>query len=413
MVVRLEIDAHGGVSDPYFCAAAIRSHARLDYGGVAAALAGDLRGPRARYRDWLPALRQMAELSARLRRVRTNRGALDFDLPEAKVLLDEDDPTRVRDVVQARADPDLKGAYQLVEDFMLAANEAVARHFRERELDTMWRVHDVPSDERLGELAELADAYGLRFDAEEGKTPKKLRDFLRSLEGRPPTLRRALNFLTLRTLKQATYDVVNVGHFGLAARDYLHFTSPIRRYPDLIVHRLLKHALHSDGLPAGGPPPTPPGRPLLAAMAAEASASERRAMEAERDVVDLYRAFLMRDRIGDELDGTIAGVAGFGFFVQVESPFIEGLVRVDRLGDDFYELDERTLRLVGRRSGRAFALGDEVRVRVEDVSVQRRKIDLGLAAHVESLAGRAAEHKQARQRRGKARPSDGRKKKRR
>src|SRR5581483_11162562 len=329
MVVRLEIDEHGGVSDEYFCAAVIRSRARLDYAGVAAALGGDLRGPRARYQEFLPLLVEMQALSKRLRALRSKRGALDFELPEAKVVLDEDDPTRVRDVVQSRANPEVKGAYQLVEDFMLAANEAVARQFRERKLDTLWRVHDVPADERLLQFSEIASAFGLAFDPEDGRDPRRVRDFLEKLHGKP--MERALSFLLLRTLKQAVYDVVNVGHFGLGARDYLHFTSPIRRYPDLIVHRLLKHALHSDGLPAGGPPPPPPDRPQLAAMAAESSSHERRAMEAEREVVDMYRAHLMRDRVGEEYDGTIAGVAGFGLFVQIEAPFVEGLVKADTL----------------------------------------------------------------------------------
>jgi ribonuclease R len=215
---------------------------------------------------------------------------------------------------------------------------------------------------------------------------------------------RALNFLTLRALKQAVYDVVNLGHFGLAAPDYVHFTSPIRRYPDLIVHRLLKHALHADGLPAGGPPPRPPERPLLAAMAAESSSNERRAMEAEREVVDLYRAFLMREHVGDEYDGTVSGVAGFGLFVQIESPFVEGLVRSEKLGEDSYELDQRSMRMVGRRSGRAFALGDEVRVRIENVSVQRRKIDLALIEHRETP-------ELPRPKRGKRKESDGERRK--
>jgi len=380
MVVRLEVDEQGGVSDPYFCAAVIRSQARLDYAGVAAALAGDFRGARARYREFLPKLEEMREVAGRLRKLRAQRGSLDFDLPEAKVVLDEDDPTRVRDVVQSRADPQVKGAYQLVEDFMLAANEAVARHFRERELDTLWRVHDVPKEERLHEFSEIAKAFGLEFDAEDGRDPRKLRDFLETLQGRP--MERALNFMLLRTLKQAVYDVVNVGHFGLGAKDYLHFTSPIRRYPDLIVHRLLKASLKKDGLAAGGTPPPVPARPDLQAMAAESSSNERRAMEAEREVVDMYRAFLMRDRVGEEYDGTIAGVMGFGFFVQVESPFIEGLVKVDTLNDDHYTLDDQTQRLVGQRSGRAFSLGDKVRVRIENVSVQRRKIDMVLEEHV-------------------------------
>jgi ribonuclease R len=379
MVARMEVGPKGHVSDPYFCAAVIRSRARLDYPGVAAALAGDLRGPRARYREFLPALKQMAEVSARLRHVRSERGSLDFDLPEAKVVLDDDDPKRVRDVVKSRANPEVKGAYQLIEDFMLAANEAVARHFRGRRLDTMWRVHDIPSDERLEQFAEIAHAFGLSFDPEDGRTPRKLRDFLETLRGKPQEP--ALNFLLLRALKQAVYDVINVGHFGLAAPDYVHFTSPIRRYPDLIVHRLLKHALKGDGLPAGGPPPSLLSRETIQEMAGEASRCERRAMEAEREVVDLYRAVLMRDRVGDEFEGRIAGVASFGFFVQIDVPFVEGLVKVSTLGGDAYNFDENAMRLVGARSGRAFSLGDTVKVRIENVSVSRRKIDLVVVDH--------------------------------
>ncbi len=384
MVVRLEVDAKGGISDPYFCAAIIRSKARMDYGGVAAALAGDLRGPRARYAEWIPYLQQMKELAGRLRVLRSERGALDFELPEAKVVLDEDDPKRVRDVVQSRADQQVKGAYQIVEDFMLAANEAVARHFRDRELDTLWRVHDIPSDERLETLSQLAQAYGIHFDAEEGRSPKKLRDFLAKLDSHAPGVKRALNFLTLRALRQAIYDVVNVGHFGSGGQSDYHqknFTSPIRRYPDLIVHRLLKHSLHADGLPAGGPPPQPPTREELTQMAVTSSTHERRAMLAEREVVDLYRAFLMRDHIGEEYEGIVAGVASFGLFVQIESPFVEGLVKTDTIGDDSYSFDESTMRLVGARSGRSFALGDPVRVSIDNVSVQQRKIDMGLLEH--------------------------------
>lgn len=380
MVARMEVDQNGGISDEYFCAAVIRSKARLDYSGVAAALAGDLRGPRARYAQFLPLLREMQELAGRLRALRAKRGSLDFDLPEAKVLLDEDDPTRVRDVVQSRANPEVKGAYQLVEDFMLAANEAVARHFRERRIDTLWRVHDVPAEERLAQFAEIANAFGLKFDPEDGKDPRKLRELLDKVRGKP--MERAINFLLLRALKQAVYDVVNVGHFGLGAPDYVHFTSPIRRYPDLIVHRLLKHSLHGDGLAAGGKPTPPPPRPELQLMAHESSQAERRAMEAEREVVDMYRAHLMRDRVGEEFDGTISAVAGFGFFVQVESPFVEGLVKLDSLQDDRYEFVEEQLKLVGRGSGRSFALGDKVRVRIANVSVQRRQIDLVLEEHV-------------------------------
>ena len=189
----------------------------------------------------------------------------------------------------------------------------------------------------------------------------------------------------LRSLKQATYDVVNLGHFGLASSDYLHFTSPIRRYPDLIDHRLLKSRLAGQGKPAGGfKPPSvepPPDRAALQKMAADASFSERQAMEVEREVVDLYRAFFLRDRIGDVFDGTISGVMGFGFFVVIDEPFVEGLVRLEALSDDYYVFDETASRLVGRRSGRTFALGDTVKVEVQTVSVVRRKIDFALHEH--------------------------------
>jgi ribonuclease R len=193
---------------------------------------------------------------------------------------------------------------------------------------------------------------------------------------------KSLSFALLRSLKQATYDVGNVGHFGLASSDYLHFTSPIRRYPDLIVHRLLKTRLAGQHKPAGGFKSAAdeplPDRAALQKMAAESSFSERSAMEAEREVVDIYRAYFMRDRVGDVFDGTISGVMGFGLFVVIDQPFIEGLVRVEALSDDYYLFDDVTARLVGRRSGRVFALGDSVRVEVQSVSVVRRKIDFAL-----------------------------------
>ena len=318
------------------------------------------------------------------------RGALDFELPEAKVVLDEDDPKRVRDVVQSRANQEVKGALSDGGGTSCSPpTRAVARQFRERGLDTMWRVHDVPSDERLETLAQLAEANtGCASIPRRGKSPKKDARFSRQARlarGRSQ-IKRALNFLVLRTLKQAVYDVVNVGHFGLAAPDYLHFTSPIRRYPDLIVHRLLKHALKADGLPAGGTPPKPPTREELTRMAVESSTHERRAMQAEREVIDLYRAFLMREHVGEEYEGIIGGVAQFGLFVQIESPFVEGLVKVDTIGDDQYHYDERTMRLVGARSGRSFALGDPVRVAIANVSVQQHKIDLELLEHSPSVA---------------------------
>jgi ribonuclease R len=383
MVVRMDLDRHAHMVDRDFCAAVIHSRARLDYPGVAAALAGDTRGKRKKYEPFLPALRLMDSLARQMRAQRQARGALDLDLPEPKIELDHDDPRLVRAISKSRRDPGERGAYSMIEEFMLAANEAVAGSFHERGEDAVWRIHDAPDRGRVEEFVTLASHYGIHVDVDEARTPKGLGRVLEKLKGHPAE--KALSFQLLRSLKQATYDVVNVGHFGLASADYLHFTSPIRRYPDLIVHRLLKTRLATQGKPAGGCKPAtvkpPPRREELQKMAAAASFAERNAMEVEREVVDLYRAFFLRDRIGDVFEGSISGVAGFGVFVVVDDPFVEGLVRVGALTDDYYELDEPTMRLVGRRSGRVFALGDAVKVEVQSVSVVRRKVDFALAGH--------------------------------
>jgi ribonuclease R len=384
MVVRMDLDKHAQIVDRDFMAAVIHSKARLDYPGVAAALSGDTRGKRKKYEPFLPALRAMDSLARQLRVQRLERGALDFDLPEPFVELDHDDPRLVRAIRKSRRDPGERQAYSMIEEFMLAANEAVAGSFQERGEETLWRIHDAPDRNRLEEFAVLAENYGIPIDVDEARTPKGLKRVLDKLRGHPAE--KALSFQMLRSLKQATYDVVNIGHFGLASAEYLHFTSPIRRYPDLIVHRLLKSRLAGLKKPAGGfkPPSVAPvpDRLALQKMAADSSFSERQAMEVEREVVDLYRAFFLRDRVGDVLDGVISGVTGFGLFVQIDDPFVEGLVRIDALSDDYYTFDEPACRLVGRRSGQAFALGDSVRVEVQSVSVVRRKIDFALADHV-------------------------------
>ncbi len=389
MVVRIDLDRNLNVVDTDFCAAVIHSRARLDYPGVAAALAGDTRGKRKKYEPHLPALRAMTSLSARLRVRRQQRGALDLDLPEPVVELDDDNPQLVRDIRRSRRDPGERQAYSMIEEFMLAANEAVGDSFKQRGEDTLWRIHDVPDEAKLEMFANLAESYGIRVDIEEARSPKGLARVLEQLAEHAAV--KALSFQLLRSLKQATYDVVNLGHFGLAATAYLHFTSPIRRYPDLIVHRLLKRRLAEQGKPAGGFPrmsatPAMPDQGALQKMAADASFAERKAMEVEREVMDLYRAFFMRDRIGDVFPGTISSIASFGMFVSVPEPFIEGLVRVEDLGRDYFQFDETTCRLVGGRSGKTFSLGDEVTVEVLSVSVTRRKIDFKLQTHKAQVA---------------------------
>ncbi len=378
MVVRLDYTAEGDVLDTTYAAAVIRSKGRLDYPGVAAALEGDFRGRREQYRPWQVELERLDALAKNLRARRMARGALDLEIAEPKVVLDADDPRLVRDVVKAKGDPAVKGAYQLVEEFMIAANEAVGSFFRKRNVVTVWRVHAPPDKDRVAQLAELLGAYGIKVDVDHATTPRGMKDVLDEINQKPGA--QALSFLLLRTLTQAVWDTVPIGHFGLASGDYLHFTSPIRRYPDLLVHRLLKHQLHRDGSASGGgygkPPPV---AEVLAELGAGSSAHERRAMEAEREAVAMYRAYLMRDQVGQQLPGTVSAVTSFGAFVEIDEPFVEGLVKLDSLGEHM-TYDEVHMRLSAPRSGRAIELGDKVTVEIANVSVVRRRIDFTLIA---------------------------------
>jgi ribonuclease R len=379
MVVRLDFDEDGNVLDKGFAAAVIRSRARLDYPGVAAALNGDFRGRREQYRGWHDALTKLDQLSQTLREKRARRGALELEMAEAKVLLDEDDPLLVRDVVRAKGNEDVKRAYQLVEEMMIAANEAVGAFFAERGLPTVWRIHAPPLPARVEALAETMSGFNVDVDLEEAQTPIGMRKVVEQLADHPAA--QSLNFLVLRALKQAVYSTENVGHFGLASEEYIHFTSPIRRYPDLLAHRLIKHALHREGQAAGGGgrwrPPAPAELQELAAMS---SSHERRAMEAEREAVAMYRAYLMREQVGEVMPGRISAITGFGAFVELDEPFVEGLIKLEALGDEPFSHDARGLRLIGRRSGTTLALGDRVTVEVLSVSVTLRRIELRLVS---------------------------------
>lgn len=374
MVVRLDYTDDGELEDVGYAAAVIKSKARLDYPGVAAALGGDFRGRRESYRPWADELARLDALAQKLRAKRRARGALDLEIPEPKVVLDADDPRLVRDVVKAKGDPAVKQAYQLVEEYMIAANEAVGSFFRKRGVPTVWRVHAPPQEERVTLLAELLGAYGIKVDITEALTPQGMKRVLDQIADKPGA--QALSFLVLRTLTQAVWDTVPIGHFGLASGDYLHFTSPIRRYPDLLVHRLLKYQLHRDGQPSGGgyakpPPPTE----ALAELARDSSAHERRAMEAEREAVAMYRAYLMRDQVGSRFTGVVSAVTSFGAFVEIEEPFVEGLIKLEALGDEPFQFDEIHMRLSGKKTGKTIELGDEVEVEILNVSVVRRRID--------------------------------------
>jgi ribonuclease R len=259
---------------------------------------------------------------------------------------------------------------------MIAANEAVGAFLEERGVDTVWRIHAPPEPGRLEELAEVLASFGVRVDVEDATTPLGMRRVLEHIGDRPAA--RALSFLVLRSLKQAAYDVVNVGHFGLASKTYLHFTSPIRRYPDILVHRQLKAQLRREGQAGGGGGGEPPSRERLNELATIISSHERRAMEVEREAVAMYRAYLMRDHVGEQFPGRVSAVTSFGLFVEIDQPFVEGLIKYAQLGDDQFEFDPVRMRVTGRKSGFSIGLGDSVHVEVIDASVTRRQVDFRL-----------------------------------
>ena len=377
MVVRLDYTDDAELKDVAYAAAVIKSKARLDYPGVAAALNGDFRGRREEYRPWVQELTMLDELAQKLRVKRRARGALDLEIPEPKVILDADDPRLVRDVVKAKGDPAVKQAYQLVEEFMIAANEAVGSYFRKRDATTVWRVHAPPKQDRVEQLAELLGAYGIIVDVQEALTPHGMMLVLDQIAEKPGA--QALSFMVLRTLTQAVWDTVPIGHFGLASGDYLHFTSPIRRYPDLLVHRLLKYQLVRDGQPSGGGyAKPPPNIENLQQLARDSSTHERRAMEAEREAVSMYRAYIMRDQVGTRHPGIVTAVTSFGAFVEIENPYVEGLIKLESLGNEPFEYDAVHMRLSGKKTGKMIELGDQVEVEITNVSVIRRRIDFNV-----------------------------------
>jgi ribonuclease R len=382
----VELDAQGAVVQSRLVRGVMRSKAKLTYGGVAHALGLSSEAkPEPEAREMVEGLRIALELSRILRGRRMKRGALDFELPEAKVVLDEKtrEPT---DVTRRATDPGVKRAYQLIEELMLLGNETVARWCQERDVPTIYRVHLPPDEQKLDRFAAMCDTLGIEFDPEDTRDPLKLTELLKSFSDHP--LAPVLNSLLLRSMKQATYDITNMGHFGLASKAYLHFTSPIRRYPDLVVHRSVHEVLQGRE-----PRRDDKARETLAQAALASSLAERRAMEVERAIVDLYRTFLMKKHLGERFEGTVTAVVGSGVFVQLDQPFVDVLVRLEDLGADRYEVDDDGLRVVAGRSGDVVALGDRLLVEIVDAAILRRTVYARRAGIEGGKAGGPSQHR--------------------
>jgi ribonuclease R len=362
LTVELGYDARGERRGIRFYPSVIRSDERLTYTYVKKILVDGDADLEDRFRHILPSLELMARLSQELRQRRMERGAINFDLPEPEIILNLQGETE--DIV--RAERNL--AHQIIEEFMIAANEALAHFMEKKGLPFIYRTHEPPKREAIEEFRRFISHLGYRMEKNSDHSPKAFQKILSGVKGRPEE--RVVNDVLLRSMKWAKYSAKNQGHFGLASDAYTHFTSPIRRYPDLIVHRLLKRVLSNKE-----------GKILeeeLRKKAEHLSQRERVAMEAEREIVDRYQVRFMREKIGEEFEGVISGVTAFGFFVELNDIFVEGLVRVTSLHDDYYHYHEKQYCLAGERTHKTFRIGDEVRVRVDRIDVERRHIDFGL-----------------------------------
>jgi ribonuclease R len=358
--VLLLLDADGNVREHRVERTVIRSRHKLSYEQAQAAL----DGTSAIDPDTDRALAQLLALSRSLRQKREGRGSLDFDLPEARVILNTaGEPTDIQRVLRLES-------HRLIEDFMLLANETVAARAARARVPFVYRIHEPPDANRLQQLADFVGTLGYRLTGGENPGPKDLQRLLERAKSRPEES--LISTVVLRSMKQARYSAENVGHFGLAARHYTHFTSPIRRYPDLVVHRLcVTQFLESERVGKGA-------SSGLGDVARTSSERERVAVAAERDSIDLKKVEFMERHLGDDFDGTISNVTAFGFFVLLDAYFVEGLVHVSSLDDDYYVYVEEQFTLVGENYRRQFRLGDRVRVQVAAVDIEQRKIDFVL-----------------------------------
>jgi ribonuclease R len=388
--VLLEIDHRGDIVAQEFVRGVIRSAERMTYTNVHLLLEGDA-GLKERYGHMAQRFETMRELALILNRKRVRRGSIDFDLPEPQIEFDEwGQMTAI-----TRAPRNF--AHGIIEEFMLAANEAVAAHIEQSGIPSIYRIHEPPDPRRVMEFEEIAAHFGhslgvgaipvKRFALvnrrrDGGKvrrdvvlaepslvlSPRNYQKLVSRLEGRPEE--RILNYLMLRSLKQARYSERNAGHFALAAAAYTHFTSPIRRYPDLVVHRVLCGLLRNTA---------PSAERDLHAIAEECSQSERRAADAERELVEWKKVQFMADRLGEDFKALITSTTRFGFFVELEDLFVEGLVPLETLPGDRFGYHENTRKIVGDRTRRGFSIGDEVTVRLDRVEAIERKLQFSLA----------------------------------
>ncbi|MFD2334294.1 ribonuclease R [Cohnella sp. GCM10020058] len=360
----------------------IKTTERMTYTNVRKILVDEDPEQMERYAPLVETFRTMRELALALRDSRMRRGAIDFDFEESKVIVDEEG--KPVDIVKRERSI----AEQIIEEFMLAANETVAEHFHWLKVPFLYRIHEDPDSEKLLTFVQFASNLGYTVRGKGNSVhPRALQDLLEQI--RDTKEENVISTMMLRSMKQAKYDSQSLGHFGLAAEFYTHFTSPIRRYPDLVIHRVMREVLEN-----GGTLPEERLEQWAARMpdiAQQSSERERVAVDAERDTSKLKKAEFMLDKIGEEYDGIISGVTGFGMFIVLDNT-VEGLVRLGEMSDDYYHFDERQMALLGERTSKVYRLGDEVRIRVGRVNMDDYNIDfevVGMKPRSENKGGGA------------------------
>lgn len=370
----MEVDSSGNVLRHEICESLITSKARLFYDEVSDFLEKN-EDPTASIPEEIKEnLRLCHELAQILAKKRKKRGSVDFDFPESKILMSPEG--KVLSVERAER----RIANRLIEEFMILANETVAEQFFWSQLPFIYRTHEVPDSERMTDFMRFIASFGYRLkDRSEEMHPKELQKLLQEIKGKKEEA--VIAKLMLRSLRQARYSPTCTGHFGLASKYYCHFTSPIRRYPDLQIHRIIKESL--DG--SLSPRRTEHFQKIVDQVSCESSVRERRAEEAQRQVEDLRKAEYMLQFIGETFEGTISSLTSFGIFVMLENT-VEGLIRLHELTDDYYSFDPVNYQLVGEHTKRKFLMGDRLTVRVESISTELREINFSLVDHRKNIS---------------------------
>ncbi len=365
----MSISRDGKISRYHFYEAVIRSHARLTYSEVAKVLVQDDAELKARYATLLPQLHELYALYNVLIKHRATRGAIDFEFTQTRIVFDS------KGKIEAIVPTERNDAHRIIEECMLAANVSAAKFLLKNKVPTLFRVHDGPSPDKLDDLREFLKGLGLSLRGGKKPKPADYAKVLTSISGRDDA--HLIQMVLLRSLGQAVYGPENEGHFGLAYDAYGHFTSPIRRYPDLLVHRAIRHILQR-----GSAESFAYDEKAMLRLGEQCSMTERRADDASRDVQDWLKCEFMLNKVGDEFNGIITSVVSFGLFVELEEVYVDGLVHITSLESDYYRFDPIKHRLTGKNTGVQFCLGDTVRVRVVRVDLDDKQLDLELIQNI-------------------------------